>query len=175
MSNYRWLQYSTFFFYPVLTGLLPLITPSVFRNVRCIVRLRLSSFRRQVTAMVLIRVVIFVLLVTPYVIYRIYIINFPCSPSKPMEYAIGRLIQMIDSRFMISSLRFRCQVKYVLIKRYRWCFRIHQISPENAESYRTRRNITKGNAEVKCCHLLIMKFYLFILMIKFFFYLYKKI
>jgi hypothetical protein len=62
-----------------------------------IVRRRLD---RQMTAMVLLRVVIFVCFTLPYTIYRIYVINFPISQTKPMEYAIGRLIQAIFLSFV---------------------------------------------------------------------------
>jgi hypothetical protein len=61
-----------------------------------IVRRRLD---RQMTAMVLMRVVIFVCFNLPYIVYRVYVINFPTSPTKPVEYAIGRLIQAIFLSF----------------------------------------------------------------------------
>jgi hypothetical protein len=103
------LEYATYFFYPVLTGLLPIIiafwfSMLAFRNVRRIVRRQMPIVRRrldrQMTSMVLLRVVIFVCFTLPYTIYRIYVINFPISQTKPMEYAIGRLIQAIFLSFV---------------------------------------------------------------------------
>ena len=66
ISNPIYLQYATFFLYPVLEGLLPIVIASffsllAFRNVRRIVRRQLPIVRRrldrQMTAMVLIRVI----------------------------------------------------------------------------------------------------------------------
>jgi hypothetical protein len=104
ISDPIWVQYSTYFFYPVLIGLLPIIIASLFsilayRNVRRIVRRQIPivrrRFDRQMTAMVLMRVIIFVCSTLPYVIYRIYAINFPIPRTELMPYAIGRLIQAI--------------------------------------------------------------------------------
>ncbi|CAF4285811.1 unnamed protein product, partial [Adineta steineri] len=104
LSNYVWVQYSTYFFYPVLFGFLPIIIASLFsmlayHNVRHIVRRQLPIIRRkldkQITAMVLMRVIAYVCLVVPYNAYRIYSINYPTSRSVPMAYAVGRLLQAI--------------------------------------------------------------------------------
>ncbi|CAF4431028.1 unnamed protein product, partial [Adineta steineri] len=104
LSNYVAVQYSTYFFFPVLIGLLPIVVASSFsilayRNVRHIVRRQLPIVRRkldkQITAMVLMRVIAFVYLVLPYATYRIYVTNFPASQSMPMAYAISRLTQAI--------------------------------------------------------------------------------
>jgi hypothetical protein len=109
ISNPTWLQYTTYFYYPVLSGLLPIIIASffsilAFRNVRRIVRRQIPIVRRrldrQMTAMVLLRVLIFVCFTLPYTIYRIYVINFPISKINPMVYAIGRLIQAIFISFV---------------------------------------------------------------------------
>ena len=100
ISNPIWLQYSTYFVYPLLIGFLPIIIASLFnifayRNVRRIVRRQLPIIRRrldqQMTAMVLMRVILFVSFVLPYVMYRVYTINFPIPQTKPMEYAIGTI------------------------------------------------------------------------------------
>ncbi|CAF0854334.1 unnamed protein product [Adineta steineri] len=158
LSDYIWIQYSTFFFYPVLTGFLPIAIASSFsilayHNVRHIVRRQLPIVRRkldqQMTAMVLMRVIAFVCLASPYSGYRIYVTNFPTSRSMPMAYAIGRLIQAILTsvtmiNYMISfylftmfSSRFRRQMKFVLVKKCwqqwkYWCCCINNlIEPEN--------------------------------------------
>ncbi|CAF3853051.1 unnamed protein product [Adineta steineri] len=132
ISNYVWVKYSTFFFYPILIGFLPIVIASSFsvlayHNVRRIVRRQLPIVRRklekQITAMVLTRVIVFVCLVLPYNAYRTYVINFPTSQSMPIAYAIGRLIQAIFISvsninfvmnfylFLIFSSRFRRQCK----------------------------------------------------------------
>ncbi|CAF0987746.1 unnamed protein product [Adineta steineri] len=158
ITNYVAVEYSTFFFYPVLGGFLPIVIASTFsmlayRNVRHIVRRQLPIVRRkldkQITAMVLMRVIVFVCLVLPYNAYRIYVINFPTSRSVPMAYAVGRLIQAIFSSisninflinfyiFIISSSRFRRQVKLVLVKKCweRWkywcCFINNRIEADS--------------------------------------------
>jgi hypothetical protein len=51
------------------------------------------------TAMVLIRVMFFVILETPYSIFRIYVINFPLSRADLLQYAIVRLLQAISFSF----------------------------------------------------------------------------
>ncbi|CAF4063216.1 unnamed protein product [Adineta steineri] len=158
ISNYVALRYSTFFFYPVLFGFLPIVIASTFsmlayHNVRRIVRRQLPIVRRkldkQITAMVLMRVIVFVCLVLPYATYRIYVTNFPASQSMPMAYAIGRLLQAIFVSisninfgisfyiFIIFSPRFRRQVKFVLVKKcwQRWkywcCYTNNRIEPDN--------------------------------------------
>ncbi|CAF0986182.1 unnamed protein product [Adineta steineri] len=160
ISDHTWIQYSTYFFYPVLFGFLPVVTASSFsmlayHNVRHIVRRQLPILRRkldkQITAMVLMRVIAFVCLTLPNTAYRIYSINFPIPPSTPMAYAIGRLLQTILLSinninyminfyiFIIFSPRFRRQVKIVLVKKYwqRWkywcCHTNNRIEPFNIE------------------------------------------
>jgi hypothetical protein len=102
ISNPIWSRYASFFVYPILEGLLPVFVASLssllaFYNVRHIIRLQMPIARRQLdrqmTAMVLIRVVFFVIFTLPYTLYRVYIINFPLSQSDLLQYAIGRLVQ----------------------------------------------------------------------------------
>ncbi|CAF1525566.1 unnamed protein product [Adineta steineri] len=158
ISNYVWVKYSTFFFYPILVGFLPIVIASSFsvlayRNVRRIVRRQLPIVRRklekQITAMVLMRVIAFICLTLPYNAYRIYAINFPTPQSMRMAYAIGRLIQAILLSilttnyiinfylFLIFSSRFRRQVKFIPVKicwqrcKY-WCRSINnRVEPDN--------------------------------------------
>ncbi|CAF0987854.1 unnamed protein product [Adineta steineri] len=165
------IQYSTYtgciiFSFGVIGGFLPVVIASTFsmlayHNVRHIVRRQLPIVRRkldkQITAMVLMRVIAFVCLVSPYNAYRIYSINFPTSRSVPMAYAVGRLIQAIFTSiyiinyiisfyvFIIFSSRFRRQVKFVLVKRgwqrwKYWCCSINnQIEPDgNLETRETQ-------------------------------------
>ncbi|CAF0865606.1 unnamed protein product [Adineta steineri] len=160
LSNYVAIQYSTYFFYPVLGGFLPIVIASTFsalayHNVRRIVQRQLPIVRRkldkQITAMVLMRVIAFVCLLVPYITYRIYAINFPIPPSMPMPFAIGRLFQAIFTSinlinyfisfylFIIFSPRFRRQMKLVLVKKcwQRWkswcCHTNNRIEPFNTE------------------------------------------
>jgi hypothetical protein len=125
ISNKIYLQYATFFFYPILGGLLPVVITSffswlAFQNVRRIVRRQLPIVRRrldrQMTAMVLMRVVFFVCLAAPYSIYRIYIINFPITQINPKEYATKILIQAI--LFSIVSLNYTVKLFLYLIHLY---------------------------------------------------------
>ncbi|CAF3864160.1 unnamed protein product [Adineta steineri] len=157
------IQYSTYtgciiISFGVIAGLLPIVIASVFsmlayHNVRHIVRRQLPIVRRkldkQITAMVLMRVIAFVCLLLPYITYRIYVINFPTSRSVPMAYAISRLLQAILLSinninfiinfylFIIFSSRFRRQMKFVLVKKYwqRWkywcCSMNNRIEPDN--------------------------------------------
>ncbi|CAF1186714.1 unnamed protein product [Adineta steineri] len=172
LSNHVWIQYSTFFFYPVLAGFLPVAIASLFsilayHNVRRIVRRQLPIVGRkldkQITAMVLMRVIAFVCLTLPYNTYRIYAINFPISQSMPIAYTIGRLIQAILLSFyiinyiisfyifLIFSSRFRRQVKLVLVKkcwqRWKyWCCSINnQIEPDNIPETRNSRIESEEN------------------------------
>ncbi|CAF0877044.1 unnamed protein product [Adineta steineri] len=172
LTNYIAVQYSTYFFYPILVGLLPVVIASSFsilayHNVRRIVRRQLPIVRRkldkQITAMVLMRVIAFVFLVLPFITYRIYTINFPVSRSKPMAYAIGKLIQAILTSiyiidyiinfylFIIFSPRFRRQVKLVLVKKcwQRWkywcCHTNNQIEPGNIPETRNSQIESEEN------------------------------
>ncbi|CAF3893172.1 unnamed protein product [Adineta steineri] len=158
ISDHTWIQYSTYFFFPILLVFLPISIASIFsilayHNVRHIVRRQLPIVRRkldkQITAMVLMRVVAFVCLALPFNVYRIYVINFPTSPSMLMSHAISRLIHAIllsinNINYMISfyifitfSSRFRRQAKRILVKKYwqrwkYWCCHINnQIEPDN--------------------------------------------
>ncbi|CAF0896019.1 unnamed protein product [Adineta steineri] len=105
------------------------------------------------TAMVLMRALFFICLQCPNNIYRIYITNFPNIKSENIEYVIVRLIQAIVFSlailnysisfyvFIISSSRFRRQVKYVLVKKcWKRCMQWHyltnnQVAPQNVESF----------------------------------------
>lgn len=102
--NSTFLQYVSFFLYPIVGGFLPIAIASMFsflafRNVRRIVRRQIPIVRRrldrQITSMFLMRAACLVILGLPYNSYRIYILNFPIPRSKPLEFAIGQLVQSI--------------------------------------------------------------------------------
>ena len=105
-------QYSSYFFFPVLHGLLPIIVSSImsllaFRNVRRIIRRQVPIVRRrldrQMTAMVLIRVVFFVIFALPFAIYRIYSLKVPATRTDPLQYAFRQLAQAIFNSFFVLN------------------------------------------------------------------------
>ncbi|CAF4195210.1 unnamed protein product, partial [Rotaria sordida] len=123
-------QYLSFFYYPILSGLLPIFIASLFsilayRNVRRIVRRQIPIVRRrldrQLTAMVLVRVITFVILTLPYAIQRMYTYITKINQSNLFLFAINTLIGGIMGSFfnlnyaisfyifMASSSRFRRQ------------------------------------------------------------------
>ncbi|CAF1163696.1 unnamed protein product [Adineta ricciae] len=159
ISDPIWLRYSTYFFYPVLIGLLPICIASLFnilafRNVRRIVRRQLPIARRrldqQMTALVLIRVVMLAVLFSPYAIFRTYSLNTPTAQGQSLQYAVTRLIQAIVLSlywlnislscfvFMILSPRYRRQVVFTLKKRCwrrlksRCLMKTNQVTSENS-------------------------------------------
>ncbi|CAF4154771.1 unnamed protein product [Adineta steineri] len=138
--------YSTYFFYPFLYGPVQiavafLFSLLAFRNV-----LRLDH---QMTAMILTRVLFFIILSLPYTIYLIYSINNPPPKSNQLQYTSGLFLQTnlnylfslnYQSSFYIFfaiSSQYRRQVKYVLVKRcwQRWnnwyCIHQNQVIPIN--------------------------------------------
>jgi hypothetical protein len=95
------MRYYSFFYYPVLHGLLPILSSCffsllAFRNVRHLVRKQVPVVRRrldrQLTAMIFVRVIVFVVLLLPYTIYRIYALNMTISRSDTYQNAHDRLI-----------------------------------------------------------------------------------
>jgi hypothetical protein len=123
ISNPIWIQYVTFFFYPVLVGLLPIFIASSFSllayyNVRRIVRRQIPierrRFDRQITAMVLIHVVFFVFFTLPYIVYRIYVVNVPVTQENLLNFAIMQLLEVI----VVSIVDLNYTVKYFLYLLY---------------------------------------------------------
>ena len=101
MPNVKLTEYYSYFYYPVLHGFLPILFASLsslfaYRNVRRLVRRQLNIERRrldrQLTAMIFVRVIFFVLFLLPYTIYRIYVLNFTISRANLYPYAVDRLI-----------------------------------------------------------------------------------
>ncbi|CAF1034794.1 unnamed protein product [Adineta steineri] len=136
--NQNMLNYLSYFYYPVLSGLLPVVIASVFsilayNNVRRIVRRQIPIVRRrldqQLTAMILIRIIVFIVLTVPYDIQRMYTNIAKVNQSNLFYYAINTLIGAILATlfyinyaasfyiFSITSARFRRQVKYILVKK----------------------------------------------------------
>ncbi|CAF4494191.1 unnamed protein product, partial [Rotaria socialis] len=104
ITNTNLIHYYSYFYYPILHGLFPILTSCLFsllayRNVRHLVRRQVAVVRRrldrQLTAMVFLRVIFFVLLLTPYTIYRIYSLNVLVSITDLGPYAVDQLIYSI--------------------------------------------------------------------------------
>jgi len=101
--NTALLNYYSYVYYIFLNGLIPISISSLFsllayRNVRHIIRLRIPMERRrldhQMTAMIFVRVIVFVVLLTPYTIFRIYILNMNIPSSDGFRYEINQVILM---------------------------------------------------------------------------------
>ena len=100
--------YFTYFYYPILNGILPVIINTLFsllayRNVRRIVRRQVPLERRQLdhqmTAMALARVVCIFILGVPFVIFSIFQLSIKYNDDDYIGMAIFNLL-----RTLISSL-----------------------------------------------------------------------
>ncbi|CAF0914706.1 unnamed protein product [Rotaria sp. Silwood1] len=162
IDNVGFSLYYSFFHFIILNGVLPSSIASLFSllaylNVRRLVQLRMLVIRRQrdkqLTAMVLAKVVVLVVTILPSTIFRIYILNKTVNPNDSIRIAIDQLISNIAYSlfyinssctfyvFLMVSPRFRRQVKYiyVLMKYFgQKCFKSrnnNQIAPEPIESH----------------------------------------
>lgn len=99
-------EYISYFYYAILTGILPIFISSLFsilayRNVRRIIRRQMAIVRRrldqQLTAMVLIRVIVFVILTFPYGIQRMYTYIAKINQSNISLYIISSMFSTIFS------------------------------------------------------------------------------
>jgi hypothetical protein len=102
--NVAFSRFYSFFHYITVNGIIPICTSSIFsllayRNVRRIVQLRMPVTRRkldkQLTAMVLINVVILFITILPSIIFRIYILNITVDPNDSIRIAINQLISNV--------------------------------------------------------------------------------
>jgi hypothetical protein len=144
-------NYFSYFYYPVVTSFLPVFVTSSFsllayRNVRRIIRLQISIVRRrldrQLTAMVLARVISLLTLGLPYIIYYLCVENISINQNNYLGLAINRLIDAIMLSifysnysfnfyiFIIISSRFRNQVEYFLRKKFCHRVRLNQVVPK---------------------------------------------
>jgi hypothetical protein len=112
LTNTGVINYFSFFFYPVLNGLLPIIVSSMFsmlayRNVRRIVRRQIPINRRrldqQLTAMIFARVIFFVSLQLPYTIYRICTLRSIIVQADTLEYATMKWAQVTSTALVYFS------------------------------------------------------------------------
>ncbi|CAF1549245.1 unnamed protein product, partial [Adineta steineri] len=106
--NQNMTNYLSYFYYPVLSGFLPVFIASVFsilayNNVRRIVRRQVPIVRRrldqQLTAMILIRVIVFIILTVPYDIQRMYTYIAKVNQSNLLYFAIVNLIGAVLGTF----------------------------------------------------------------------------
>lgn len=113
-------HYYSYFYYPVLHGSLPIFVASfssllAYRNVRRLIRHQASVVRRrldrQLTAMIFVRVIVFVLLLLPYTIYRIYSLNVTIDRADLYPYAIDQLVYSI----MISLSDLNYVVRFLFV------------------------------------------------------------
>lgn len=113
--NTIYIAYVKFVYYLLLTGLLPIVVSTFFAtlaylNVRRLVQRSLPIGRRkldkQLTAMIIVRVIILVSFTLPYVIFRIYLYSVDMSSIPPISNAI---IQLIDAVF-VSIFYLHCSV-----------------------------------------------------------------
>jgi hypothetical protein len=104
ITNIGLVNYYSFFYYPVLNGLLPVFISSLFsllayQNVRRIIRRQISIDRRrldqQLTAMVFVRIISYTILTLPYIIYRIYSLNVTINQTDLHRYAVNQLIYSV--------------------------------------------------------------------------------
>ncbi|CAF4435998.1 unnamed protein product, partial [Adineta steineri] len=87
-----------------MSGLFPICVSSLFsilayRNVRHIVRRQIPINRRrldqQLTAMIFVRVIFYVILQLPFTIYRIYSLNVIITDENTIAYSIDQWMQQI--------------------------------------------------------------------------------
>lgn len=101
-TNTNVVKYYLHFYYPFLVGVLPIFFSSffsllAFRNVRRLVRRQIPVVRRrldrQLTAMILTRVMIFVISHLPYIVYRIFTIVKLAGPNYDIPFLFDQLMQ----------------------------------------------------------------------------------
>lgn len=106
ISNKIFRLYFSICYLSVLNGVLPLLVSSIFsalayRNVRRIIRQQVTTARRrldrQLTAIILIRVVFLVAVSIPYGIDLLYDLNAPRTTENLLRIAIEQLIVAITS------------------------------------------------------------------------------
>jgi hypothetical protein len=114
--NQEFSRFYSFFHYTIRNGIIPITISSTFsllayRNVRRIVQLRIPVVRRkldkQLTAMVLIKVIILVITLLPSVIFRIYILNITVDPNDSLRIAINQLISNVSYALFYINERYK--------------------------------------------------------------------
>jgi hypothetical protein len=102
--NPTYSYYYSFVHLCIVVAILPIIVSSLFsilayRNVRRIIRRQIPIVRRrldrQLTAMILVRVALFVITAIPYAAVRTYQLNRPVNQNDTYAVAVNRLLQNI--------------------------------------------------------------------------------
>ena len=105
LKNPELARYYSFFHLLIVYGLLPFILTTTFsilayRNVRRLRRRNMSNVRRrfdrQLTAMILARVVLGVFCLLPFILQRFYIANTRTNPNELLRVAIEQLVTSIN-------------------------------------------------------------------------------
>ena len=105
-------SYLTFFYYPILSSIFPIVVTVTFsllayRNVRRIVRRQIPVVRRrldrQLTAMVLARVVCLLVLGLPYIFYSMYRLIRHVADENQLEIAIDNLVGAVSSSLLYMN------------------------------------------------------------------------
>jgi hypothetical protein len=113
LTSVEFSRYYSFFHLLIIYGLLPVILSTTFsilayQNVRRILRHDMTNVRRrfdrQLTAMILARVVFLVTCLVPFILQRFYIINSWTMPSEPLRRAVEQLVAAIN--LSLSSLNY---------------------------------------------------------------------
>lgn len=105
LSSIHLTHYYAFFYYPLLHGFLPMSFSALFsllayRNVRHLILRQISLNRRrldrQLTAMIFIRVIFFIIFLLPYTIHRIYLLSSsPIPRSNLYQHILSQLIEIV--------------------------------------------------------------------------------
>ncbi|CAF3550797.1 unnamed protein product [Adineta steineri] len=138
VTNQALFRYYSYFYYILLNGLFPILISSLFslfayQNVRHLIRRQVPIQRRrldhQMTAMIFVRVLVFVILTLPFTIFQIYKLNININLITDLHYDINQIVATIVTSlliynysltfyiFLVTSSRFRRQVKYLLLKK----------------------------------------------------------
>lgn len=105
-------KYLSFFYYPILSNTIPTIITITFsllayRNVHRIIRRQISIVRRrldrQLTSMVLARVILIIICGLPYVCTTLYGFNVDKSGDQHMQLAILSLATVIADTMLITN------------------------------------------------------------------------
>lgn len=115
------IKYYVFFHLLILHGLLPMTVASTFsicayRNVRRIHRQQMSKTRRridlQLTAMILARVVLFVISLVPFIIQAFFAFRVHNNNKRPLQTANDILITVINMSISYLNFSVKCLANY---------------------------------------------------------------
>ena len=126
--------YYRFFHLPILIGALPLSVGAVFsllayRNVRHLIRRQLSHLRRrldrQLTAMVLVRVIFMIVVTVPFVIDRIYTLTTSSDLQNNLQREIEALV--LNATISMFTLNFAVRFLTTVLRPTSFFFFVHYL------------------------------------------------